>query len=479
VKRWTREALRGKRVTVMGLGLFGGGTAATRFLVSHGAHVIVTDQRDASTLRESIAALGDLPAGSVEYHLGGHDLADFTNVDVVVANPAVAPSSPFLQAARQAGVAITSEFELFVHLCTARDVVAITGTNGKTTTTTLIGQVLTESRPRVFVGGNLGRSLLESLSVIEPDDTVVLEVSSFQLEALDAPEGWPRVAVVTNLSPDHLDRHGTMESYGAAKRRIVERMTADCTAVLNASDPWTAPFSKATQGEVRWYSSAEPVEYRRAKRGGESWLEEHRAGRIEPLIPTSEIQVPGEFQLSNVLAAAAATRALGVSAAKFREVARNFRGVAHRLQRLEPVAGVEVFDNAVSTVPESTISALNALPGPLRWIAGGKSKQLDLEELVTVAKRQVRRVYAYGAAANELAAAATRVGLPVSTFGRLAEAFAACLGDARQGETVLYSPAFPSYDQYRNFTERGAEFLRLVEAARQGLPRGEASASGA
>jgi UDP-N-acetylmuramoylalanine--D-glutamate ligase len=459
--------LRGTRATVMGLGLFGGGLAAARYLAGRGVRVLVTDLRDATVLKDSIDALAGVP---VEYRLGEHRDEDFTNTDFVVANPAVPPQSRYLARARGAGVAITSELDLFLRACPSQRVVAITGTNGKTSTTTLAGEMLKLSLPRVFVGGNIGKSLLECLDGLQPDDAIVLEVSSFQLEVLDPPRPWPRVAAVTNLSPDHLDRHGSMERYISAKRRIVEFQDASCTAVLNAGDPAVSAFRDPTPARVVTFSRSDPeATYAVASRGARRLLVERLGGVETVLADAASLAVPGEFQTDNALCAAAAARAAGATVDAVGRAIAAFRGVAHRLQPLDPVRGVRFFDNAVSTVPESTISALEAVPGPIRWIAGGKSKGLDLAELGAAARRLVRKTYVYGEAAPELRATLESAGARCAQFTTLSQAFEGAWAEALPGDAIVYSPAFPSFDQYRNYKDRGREFLQLAAAKRQAI----------
>jgi UDP-N-acetylmuramoylalanine--D-glutamate ligase len=461
--------LRGAKATVMGLGLFGGGLAVARWLAKQGADVLVTDLRDAATLDASLARLRDLP---IRYRLGEHCESDFTSADVVVANPAVDPNSPFLAAARARGVVITSELDLFLRACPSREVLAVTGTNGKTTTTTLLGNILGAARRRVFVGGNIGRSLLDRLGEIDPNDPVVLEISSYQLESLAPPAPFPRVAVVTNLSPDHLERHGTMERYAAAKRRLVESQDSACDAVLNLDDARVADFAMATRAEVRFFARKRPADYCVAERSGARWLVESWEGRETPILETAALRVPGDFHHENILAAVAAARAVGAPMEAIRPELAAFRGVAHRLQALPPIAGIAIYDNAVSTVPESTISAIEALPRGIRWIAGGKTKHLDLAPLARLAAERCPCIYSYGDAGPELARALEQAGGAVVVCATLAQAFERARRDARPGEALLYSPAFPSFDQYRNFTERGAEFLSLVNRW-----RGEAGAA--
>lgn len=446
----------------MGLGLFGGGLAVARHLASKGADVLVTDLRDASQLTESLARLQDLP---LRLRLGEHREEDFTGADLVVVNPAVPPLSPFVAAARRAGVPLTSELELFVRACSARRVFAVTGTNGKTTTVTLLGHLLQRAHPRTFVGGNLGRSLLECLGEICPEDFVVLEVSSYQLESLDPGRPWPEVSVVTNLSPDHLERHGTMEQYAAAKRRLVEGQDGSGIAILNFADSRVRTFAGATRAQVQGFArtSLEGVSYTLADRGGGPWFVERLEGRQTWLAPVSALEIPGAFHQENALAAFAAARSAGLEVEGLAEGLRSFRGVPHRLQKLPPVGGVAVFDNAVSTVPESTISAFEAMPLGTHWIGGGRSKGLDLAALVRAAAARRIRAYLYGEVRVPLADALERAGVPSERSESLAGAFAAARACARPGDTVLYSPAFLSHDQYRNFADRASEFLALVE----------------
>lgn len=466
----------GARVTVMGLGLFGGGVATARYLAKIGADVLVTDLRDASSLRESILALEGLP---IRYHLGEHREQDFTNTDFIVANPAVSPNSLYLTIARNHGVKITSELDLFLHACPSRDIYAITGTNGKTTTTTLASEILKLSKPRLFTGGNIGKSLLDSLDELQQNDTVLLEVSSFQLEALDPPRPWPRASLVTNISPDHLDRHGAMEDYVAAKRRIVKFQDEDGAAILNANDPSTPGFINTTKARPIFFSRVKKdAHYTIQDCAGIPFLTENLDGVEVYLSPLSALQLPGSFHIDNALAAAAIARRAGAPPEAVERAISQFRGVAHRLQSAGIVRNIKFYDNAVSTVPESTISALESIAPPIRWIAGGKSKGLDLKDLARAARERAVQTYLYGDAARELASALDAAGAPSRIFTNLSRAFEAASADARAGETILYSPAFPSFDQYRNYKERGAEFLKLVNAFREAPPATGAANAG-
>jgi UDP-N-acetylmuramoylalanine--D-glutamate ligase len=440
----------------MGLGLFGGGAAAGRYLARRGARVLVTDLREERELAESIASLA---AHAVEYRLGGHRMEDFRGADLVVANPAVPRDSPFLAAARAAGALVTTECELAAWERPS-GVVAVTGTNGKSTTTSLVGAILRTAGHPTWVGGNLGRSLLDDLDEVGPGHRIVQEVSSYQLESLAAPPGWPRVAVVTNLTPDHLERHGSLEAYAEAKARILLEQGRDDAVVLPAADPILSAWAHRARGRV--------LAFGRGARGPGVVVEGGRllwrnGERERLLLPVDAIPLLGRFNRENAAAAAAAALDLGVDPEAVAEGIRSFRGLDHRLQFLGVRGGIRIFDNAVSTVPESTISALQTVEPPLLLVAGGRSKNLPLGELAREAAVRARAVFLYGSAAGELARSIVEAGgAPPRIASTLGEALAQAFAEALPGEALLYSPAFASFDQYRNFAERAAEFRRLV-----------------
>src|SRR5215475_7344901 len=246
----------GKRITIMGLGFFGGTIGLARYLVSQGAQVTITDLKPAAELQDSVAALHGLP---VRFVLGRHESGDFTDVDMVFASPAVRQDSSYLIAARARGVPIDTEMNLFMRLCRG-SVIGVTESNGKTTTTSLIGAILRMANPRTQVGGNIGRSLLPEVAAIKPGDPVVLELSSFQLAALAAVGRSPHIALFLNLSPNHLDRHGSMEAYLAAKMHIFTYQRPDDIAILNADDPHLPPLISHLRSQVRLFSGAGGVE---------------------------------------------------------------------------------------------------------------------------------------------------------------------------------------------------------------------------
>jgi len=457
--------LRGRNVLVMGLGLAGGGVAATRWLIREGAHVTVTDLRPAADLRESIEALKDFP---VTFRLGGHREEDFRSADLVVRSPAVPPDRPFLHAAIDAGVPIDTEMNLFWKRCRA-PILAVTGSNGKTTTTALCGEALRRlapvlpGSPRVWVGGNIGIPLIEEAESIAPTDLVVLELSSFQLEDLSSLRRSPHIAVVMNLTPNHLDRHGTMAAYAGAKRQIVCDQGPEDTAVLNADDPVVWGWSAGCRARVRAFTLQAPGPEQVGREG--EILRAEVGGRSFHLDVTGR-RLPGAFNLQNMVAAAAATweaagrRVPDAWAAAAAPAFRDFRGVEHRLEFVVEAGGVAYYNDSIATNPESTLAALDALRGPFILIAGGYDKKLPFDALGRAIAGKVRDCILIGQTADAIEAAVHAAGGParISRAASLADAVARAAALAQPGDTVLLSPACASFDQFRNFAERGRSF---------------------
>ena len=354
--------LAGARVTVMGLGLSGGGTGVARFLAHQGAKVTVTDLKPEKDLREPMAELAGLP---IDFHLGGHRDEDFTGADLVVVNPAIPDSSREVAIAAASGVPLETEMNLFFKRCPALRIAAVTGSNGKTTTTAILGELLSRGPSTVHVGGNIGRSLLET--PIAPDDVVVLELSSFQLENLDALRRSPTVSVVMNLTPNHLDRHGTMAAYAAAKHVIVKHQRADDTKVLNADDPLVAAL--ASPSRTRWFSM---------KRQADAYAHDDVIEMAGGSIDVSGRRIPGWFNLQNMAAATLAAAAVWPGALGMaQEVLTGFKGVEHRLELVGEVAGVTYYNDSIATNPESTLAALDTLRGGIVLLLGGRDKNLE------------------------------------------------------------------------------------------------------
>jgi UDP-N-acetylmuramoylalanine--D-glutamate ligase len=453
-------SLAGRRVTVMGLGLFGGGSGVARWLVAQGARVTVTDQKPEAQLRESVEELAGLP---VAFRLGGHDERDFREADLVVFSPAVPPSHPLLALAP----AVDTEMNLFFKLCRARTCIGITGSNGKTTTTTLVGEILRRHPRRSWVGGNIGVSLLDRLDDIDADDLVVLELSSFQLEQLGALRRSPSIAVVTNLSPNHLDRHGTMDAYADAKRQILAHQRVGDFMVLNADDGRVRAFASASPAELLLFSDRSLVDPGVSVVPGGLEL---RDGGLPCFIDLARRRaLPGRTNEQNMAAAAAAVYAVDRGAwegwrSACEEVFREFPGVEHRLEFVAERGGVKYYNDSKATDAEATLAALETLPGPFLLILGGFDKKTPWDGLARgVAERPVRAVALYGQTAPALEAA-LRAAPRVPEIHRVATLEEALRVPARSGETVLFSPACASWDQFRNYVDRGRLFKALVAA---------------
>jgi UDP-N-acetylmuramoylalanine--D-glutamate ligase len=455
-----RTNLEGLPVTVMGLGLFGGGAAVSRWLVAQGARVTVTDLRTAEDLSPAIRELADL---GIRWVLGEHRQEDFSGARLVVANPAVPPDSPFLAAARSAGVPVTSEMALFLDRCPAR-IAAVTGTQGKSSTCSTLAQLLSACGFRVHLGGNIGRSLLESTAKMRPDDVAVVEISSYQLEALPDrpvdPGSPPRVEVVavTNVLADHIERHGSVETYAAAKRRILPLAAAvHGTAVLSAEDPRLSTWSEP--GLTR----LDVVVGRPSERGLNLRDGRFRLNR-EDLGAVADLRIPGNFQRENTLIALGMARVLGAEPARLAAAIGAIRALPHRLEDLGLRRGRRVWDNGVSTTPDSTVSALVSIAPGCTLLCGGKAKRLELDELLAVARERVRRAVVFGAAADRFGTAFRRAGIETWAAGTVAEAVEIAFRNAAPGEEILFSPAAASFDAYLNFRERALAFREILPA---------------
>ncbi|HID94931.1 MAG TPA: UDP-N-acetylmuramoyl-L-alanine--D-glutamate ligase [Candidatus Latescibacteria bacterium] len=450
--------LRGRKVTVMGLGLFGGGLGVTCFLVSKGAQVTVTDLRGEKELKESLEALSGLP---VKLKLGGHEEADFRDTDMVVVNPAVPKDSPYLKIARDNGVPIETEMNLFFKLCKS-PIIGVTGTNGKTTTVALIGEMLRKIEPRTPVGGNIGGSMLDRLDDLSDEVPVVLELSSFQLEDLQTIHKSPHIAVVTNLTPNHLDRHGTIENYIKAKKGIILNQTRKDVAILNYDDTVVSSWKKDCKGDVLFFSLQHPVD-----RGAYIENDQIVVGE-ERICRTEELLLPGRHSLSNALAAVTVAWLCKVDSEAIAGVLRGFKALEHRLEFVREVSGVKYYNDSIATTPEATIAALNTVKGGIILIAGGSDKGLSYVQLARIIVERVKSLLLIGETADQIARLvkeeSNRRGreLKICRCASLEEAVRRAEAGSQRGDTVVMSPACASYDMFRNFDERGKRFKGLV-----------------
>ncbi len=456
----TPSELDGLRATVMGLGLFGGGRELTEFLCRHGARVTVTDLRNAETLRPSIEALEGLP---VRWVLGEHREEDFLSADVVFANPAVRRDAPLVELCRRRGVRLETEMNLFFKLWPGR-ICAVTGSNGKTTTTSLLGAMVRAASPSTRVGGNLGGSLLGQIAGTTERDWAVVEVSSFQLEDLASIERRPDVSLVTNVSPNHLDRHGTYADYLAAKKVILE---GDGVAVLNGDDTVVRSWAAVTARRVTYYGRTGSVRPR--ARG--VWLDRDRvilgAGSTETLLfDRSAVPLAGDFNVLNAAGAAAAALAAGCGMEHLLAGLTGFRPIEHRLELVIEHEGIAYYNDSIATTPESTICALDALGPRVVVIAGGSDKGTSFARLGRAMARRSRGVVLIGRTAERIRQSLVdaRARIPVIDAATLEDAVRTARSLARPGDRIVLSPSCASYDMFTHFEERGRRFKEIVRA---------------
>ncbi len=447
-------SLKGRRVLIMGLGRLGGAVSATRYLVEQGAEVTVTDTSTQSELAASVDALSDL---DVRFRLGGHEGRDFREADLVVANPAVPLSSPFLNVAREEDVPITTEIGLFLARCPS-PVFGVTGSSGKTTTTTLIGAMIQRRWKGASVGGNMGISLLDELEALSEDVPVVLELSSFQLRHLRGMAWSPRLAVVTNFSINHLDIHGSIDDYRSSKQGILEHQTEDDVAVLNRDDEEVAGWR--TEARTLWFATG-------SVSGDDTSVfveDDHIVADGSTLVATADLRVPGRHNVANACAASAAALAVGVGRDSVADVLRTFEGVEHRLECVGSVKGVTFVNDSVATSPDRTAVALDAIEGDIVLIAGGYDKGIPFDDLGRRIAERVRCLVLVGETANAIEnSVPPEASTHVHHASDFDSAVVAAKEEARSGETVLLSPACASYGMFANFEERGRRFRELVD----------------
>lgn len=465
------DALRGKRVTLVGLGTRQGGLGIARYLVAQGAQVTVTDTRSEEALAETIAALSGLP---IRYVLGGHEERDFTpdGADLVVRNPAVPRRAPLLQLARERGVPIEMEMSLFFRACPA-PIVGVTGTKGKTTVSTLTGALLREALPATRVGGNMGVTALGQLDDLTPHAPFVVEISSWQLEALIEHRLAPKVAVLTMIAEDHLNTYDGFEDYAATKRGITWHQQAGDYLVVNRDDPesWraasetravVAPFGLDDPGVDGAWQSREQLVWR--WQGNESrWPAPHSPG------------LRGPHGLRNALAAIAAAMLAGGNASAVQRGLDSFAGVKDRMEVVGTIDGVTYINDTTATAPIAAAAALTALEGgagAVHLLAGGADKKLDPTPLAVAVARRRAQVYLFNGTATEglTQALAVEHVEPAGFYDDMRDAVQAAANAARPGDTVLLSPGCASFGLFRDEFDRGEQFragVAELAAARQ------------
>jgi UDP-N-acetylmuramoylalanine--D-glutamate ligase len=449
---------------VVVLGFARQGKAVARYCAQHGASVVVSDMRPAEDFVDLKRELEDLP---IEYVLGSHPETLLDGADFLCLSGGVPADSRMAKMALRRGVTLSNDAQLTLEACPA-PVIGITGSAGKSTTTALVGSMgrveLRESGRKVWVGGNIGRPLLEDLDEIKADDLVVMELSSFQLELMTAS---PKVAVLLNITPNHLDRHHTMDAYSAAKERILTFQSSDDTAVLGREDPGAWRLREMVRGKLMSFG-LEPVEDQHATflRQGAVWLRDED-GEHE-LFEVTAVQLRGRHNLMNVTAACAIASETGISQQAMEEAVRTFKGLPHRLEFVRRVKGADWYNDSIATAPERSIASMRAFDRPIVLLAGGRDKDLEWDTFAVEVCRRVDRLILFGEAATKIAAhVKPRMNgdLPrsIEVVDGLEQAVLAAARVARPGDVVLLAPGGTSFDEFIDFEARGERFREMVQ----------------
>ena len=453
------QRLDGKRVIILGLARQG--TALARFLVQAGAQVIVSDLREEEELVDSMAELADLP---IRYELGRHPISLLKGADLMCLSGGVPLDLPVVTAAVSRSIPLCNDAQLFLERCPA-PVVGITGSAGKTTTTALVGDMCRQAGFTTWVGGNIGNPLITDLEQMRSSDQVIMELSSFQLEIMTTS---PHIAAVLNITPNHLDRHKTMESYVAAKQRIVSQQRPGDYAVLGFDDDNARALATKTESHPVFFSGKTELDegaFRSADR-----LILRFGGNEDVVCQTNEIGLRGDHNVLNVLAACVICAITEVPLAAMRESIRSFTGVEHRLEFVGSLNGAKYYDDSIATAPERVVAALKSFDQPIILLAGGRDKDLPWDKFADETVARVTHLVTFGEAGEMIArtirdrraeesAPELKSIVQVVT---LEEAVEAAAGLARPGDVVLLSPGGTSFDSYRDFAERGDHFKQLI-----------------
>ena len=478
----------GRKVLIIGAARQGIATAA--YMVGHGAHVVLTDLRSAEDLRAEIRSLEAAPraADQIQYEFGGHPLSLLAGVDLVCVSGGVPLSIPLVEAARTRLIPIANDSQLFLENAACR-VVGITGCSGKSTTTMLLGQIARfamgptvspngKQTPKVWVGGNIGTPLISVLDQINQRDLAVMELSSFQLELMTLS---PQIAAILNITPNHLDRHGSMENYTRIKGRILEYQEESDAAVLGRDNPtawqmaqnvqsnlWTFGFHKQDLLHRGTYLAAEGI-----------FLRTREKDQDLHVVHPGDIKLRGEHNLLNTLAACAIAAAAGLPVKAMREGIRSFEGIPHRLEFIRNWGGADWYNDSIATAPERTMAAIRSFDDPIILLAGGRNKDLPWDEFANLANKRVKHLIVFGEAAEVIIhaikknqqipaqepAASNRTfhQLPITKRDRMEDAVLAAAEIVQPGDVVLLSPGGTSFDQFKDFEERGECFAQLVK----------------
>lgn len=459
--------LAGKRVLVVGLARTG--VAAALFSAAYGANVVATDVKHEAELGDAPAKLR---AAGVKLELGAQAPVTISGLDLIIVSPGVSAKLPLLELARAHGVPVWSEIELAWRYLRGK-LIAITGSNGKTTTTSLVAHILETAKIPTLVGGNIGTPLLSRVEASMDTTVTVAEISSFQLETIEAFR--PEIGVLLNLTPDHLDRHETFEEYAAAKMRMFENQLERDAAVLNADDP-EVTRRMPSRPQIYWFSRQKRLTQGAFLLDGQIVF--RTEGSEVALFRREDIPLKGEHNVENVLAACTAAYLAGADPASIAEGVKTFKGVEHRLEFVAKIGGVEFYNDSKATNVDATLKAVESFPGPLIVILGGKDKGSSYAGLLEPLRKRARLVLLIGAAAEKIA---SQLGdaIPIEQAGTLERAAEIASERSKPGDVVVLAPACASFDQFENYEHRGRVFKELVAKLEQSSAAGALSAASA
>ncbi|HLM83951.1 MAG TPA: UDP-N-acetylmuramoyl-L-alanine--D-glutamate ligase [Candidatus Bathyarchaeia archaeon] len=460
-----KSDFKDKKITVMGIGLHGGGIATVRFFAEAGAKVIATDLKTEKELETSIEKLRGLK--NVQYILGQHRIEDFENVDIVVKNPGIPWTSKHIQAALKKKIPVEMDSSLFFKLCKL-PIIGVTGTKGKTTTATLIAEILRAGGVNVFTAGIGQKPVLDLLQEIEgvEEGTVVFELSSWRLSVLGREKLSPPIAVVTNIYPDHLNYYGSMEKYVADKKYIFASQKEKDYVVLNHDNEASRGLAEEAKSQVVFFSNSK-LEFQNCVfiEGGKIVFRSN--AKKEEICDLNDIKLRGGHNIGNVLAAVAATVAYGIPAEKIREAVENFKGIPHRLELVREIDGVKYVNDTAATMPDAAIAGINSFAEPIVLIAGGADKNLDFKEFAKAIKEKIKKVILLkGEATEKIKAELKKINsenIIDSEFDSMEKAVVRAKDIAGPGDVVLLSPGSASFGLFLNEFDRGEKFREAVE----------------
>ncbi len=452
---------RGEKVLIAGLGIHGGGAASVKYFVDQGAEVTVTDLKTKEELSSDLKKLEGL---KVRYVLGKHEIGDFENADLVVQNPSIPDDSKYIKAAKENGVEVDFDFGIFIERMNLENLFGVTGTKGKTTTTSLFFQMVKKKNSNAVIGGGVDSGPLDIIKEVKRDTIVVMEMSNLRLKALFKHKKSPRMAIFTNIFRDHLDKHVDMRDYIETKKNIFKYQNEGDFVILNYDDPIVAGFADEAIGKVCFFSTKSKIKQGAFIKDGKMVVNFNNEENA--ILDIGKIKLRGKHNVANVLAAGMAAYVFGVEPRDIADVTRNFSGLAHRIEFVREIGGVKYFNDTTATVPEATIAAMDSFEEPIVLIAGGSEKHCDYDGLGKIISKKVKFLILFDDKASKRIEQSVKKFNPEFSIS-YAKSMSQALDLARQfsvhGDIILLSPAAASFGLFNDEFDRGNQFVKLVK----------------